>query len=360
METELIDLDGDTPGIRLSLAVHRFCGLDGGSAPSVYLQAALHADELPGAAALHFLGRMLRAAEAEKRIRGDITLVPLANPIGGAQRILHDNMGRFDIASGTNFNRAFPALDPSDGDPHAQLDTILADAGLPATERLKHLLLSMAMKADIVLDLHCDAEAIPYVYLPNACWPDAADLPALLSSKGVILWDEPGAEAFEEAAISPFLMAGAGSWPYLSSTVEFRGQGDVSPEIAEADARGLFDFLVVRGVIAPTEGEKNEGAEPWDGTPTDINHIEVVTAPAGGLVLYHAAPGDAVAEGDVVATIVSEPATEKPEAVLTAPQAGTIMSRRRERFLRRGDDVFKLLGTQPNAAGRTGGALDNR
>jgi len=87
----------------------------------VYLQASLHADELPGMLVLHHLRPLLAQAEAEGRLQGEIVVVPVANPIGLGQTFMHDQMGRFDFASGANFNRGFPDLSED-------LITLLADS----------------------------------------------------------------------------------------------------------------------------------------------------------------------------------------------------------------------------------------
>ena len=56
-----------------------------GSGPKVYIQASLHADELPGMLTAHHLRQQLDRLEAEGRIQGEIVLVPMANPIGLSQ-----------------------------------------------------------------------------------------------------------------------------------------------------------------------------------------------------------------------------------------------------------------------------------
>ena len=84
MEHSQIIIGGDTAGIEWRIPVFRFKGSDA-AAPSVYIQAALHANELPGVALLHFLLERLHRAEADGAIRGDITIVPQANQMGLAQ-----------------------------------------------------------------------------------------------------------------------------------------------------------------------------------------------------------------------------------------------------------------------------------
>jgi predicted deacylase len=119
--------------------------------------------------------------EAAGRIRGEVVLVPAANPIGLAQAIHGAPFGRFDLATGTNFNRAYKhvaqdlaasLVGPLGADATANMALIRAHAResvaawQPGTdaEALKKVLLGLAIDADIVLDLHCDNEAVMHVY----------------------------------------------------------------------------------------------------------------------------------------------------------------------------------------------------
>ena len=81
-----------------------------GSGQKVYIQASLHADELPGMMTAWHLKQRLAALEAEGRIAGEIILVPVANPIGLDQNLNGVALGRFELASGQNFNRYYPAF----------------------------------------------------------------------------------------------------------------------------------------------------------------------------------------------------------------------------------------------------------
>ena len=77
---------------------------DPSARPKVYLQASLHAEELPGMLVAHHLRPALEQAEREGRLRGHVVLVPAANPIGLAQRLDHKAMGRFEFETAQNFN----------------------------------------------------------------------------------------------------------------------------------------------------------------------------------------------------------------------------------------------------------------
>src|SRR6185369_10545761 len=98
-----IALPSMTPGTGRSIAVHRF-GI-AGARPKIYLQAAIHANELPGAMALHHLMPMLVEADRAKRIKGEIVIVPTINPIGQSQLVGSNHLGRYDFLGRENFNR---------------------------------------------------------------------------------------------------------------------------------------------------------------------------------------------------------------------------------------------------------------
>ncbi|MBI1386263.1 MAG: peptidase M14 [Rhizobiales bacterium] len=360
MREDLISIAGDTPGVTWSLRVLRFSGREPDAVPRVYLQGALHADELPGTVALHALAPLLRRAEAEGRLVGDVVMVPAANPIGTAQWLHTRNEGRFEAGSMRNFNRGHLLIDAAGSRASALAMERAEDGSRPAVERLKARLLAEALAADIVLDLHCDSEGLPYVYLHASLWPGARDLAVAIGARAVLLWSDDSDAAFEEAALHPHLYAQAaglevsGRHPVLSSTVEYRGQGDVSPELAQSDAAGLMAFLEARGVVVPDRSKGAARALEFDGPVVPLANVEMMPAPVGGAILYHVEPGDRVLAGDALATIITAPGTEKGEHVVRAPQDGFILTRRMHRHTRRGDDLLKLLASGKSATSRPG------
>ena len=77
-----------------------------GARPKVYLQAAIHANELPGAmAAAPSDADARRSRTAAGRIKGEIIVVPTVNPIGQSQLVGNNHLGRYDLLSRDNFNR---------------------------------------------------------------------------------------------------------------------------------------------------------------------------------------------------------------------------------------------------------------
>src|SRR6218665_461546 len=87
----------------------------GQAAKSVYIQASLHADELPGMLVAWHLKQRLAELEAAGRLRSEIILVPLANPAGLGQVLMDVPLGRYDLESGQNFNRWFVDLSEAVG-----------------------------------------------------------------------------------------------------------------------------------------------------------------------------------------------------------------------------------------------------
>lgn len=346
MQKTIEIIDGDTPGITYNFPVYRFDG--GADAPSAYLQAALHGDELPGVVAIDALMPKLRQAEAEGRIRGRITIVPSANPIGRSQFLFGELQGRFALGSRVNFNRDFPLL-PS---PQAPLP---AGPGASADERLKRRLIELSTGHDIVLDLHCDDESVPYLYVPRLLWPAMADVAGAMSMQAVVLWDGSSGASFDEASIHPYLADAASQLAgRVATTVEYRGQADVDPALAAADAEGLYRVLALRGVI------EDASVKPlrFEGLAAPIEHVEMVRAPSSGGLLYHVRPGDRVSEGQLLATIIASPGEPDGSVEVRAPQAGYVLTRRSVRSLPAGGDVLKLVGDRASATHKDGALED--
>ncbi|RWP09222.1 succinylglutamate desuccinylase/aspartoacylase family protein [Mesorhizobium sp.] len=353
MQKSIERIAGDSEGHSYEFPVFRFEGTDK-AAPSAYLQAALHAGELPGVVAIDALMPMLEKAEAEGRIKGSITVVPQANPIGRAQYHFGEHQGRFHLGTRTNFNRGFPLLAAPDVE-------LLPDTTLgTADQRLKSRLLQLSIGHDIVLDLHCDDEGLAYLYVHTSLWPAMADCAAAMGIDAVILWDEDTDGTFEGASITPYLNLPAEVARFdrrVATTVEYRGILDVDGALAGADAEGLYRLLVGRGVVldqALSTSGSFTGPNSFTGFVAPLENIDMMPAPRAGAVLYKVKPGDRVAEGALLATIVHAPGEAGGRTQLFAPQAGIILTRRSRRIIRAGEDLLKLVGDRKSADARSG------
>lgn len=327
MEIERVNINSDTPGQEFSLRVLRFRG--SGNGPAVYLQAALHAHEMPGMVALDRLIPLLDVAENEGRLSGSITVVPHANPIGLAQVVFGETLGRFDLNSRVNYNRSFPS------------DAAETMAGRPAGERLKATLLELATQADIVLDLHCDDEGPIYLYVPERKIDDGLRLARAMQAAFILTDSSDAPVSFDLAVGARWSAERNAESTRFAATIELRGMLDVTPSFAEQDAAGLYRYLVYVGTII----DELSVISCLDPIVGDIDDAQLLSSPVGGAVLYDVAIGDKVTEGQRLATIVSEPGNVGP--AIRSPFDGRIMTRRDRRFVRRGDDVIKVLRHKP-------------
>ena len=376
-QTERIVLPSHGPGTARHLVVHRYGKPD--ARPKAYIQASTHADEIPGLLVAHHLVRLLDEADARGAVTGQIVLVPYANPIGLAQMVNLQHLGRYELAGGGNFNRNWPDLFETVAERIGPRLTRAAEANVAEIraamlEAVAHMkprnelatqrkaLTGLACDADIVLDLHCDDEALMHLFAIPALWPDCKDLAAELDCAAVMTSDPTGGDPFDEAFSSPWPRL-AEHFPQhpippacLSVTVELRGQADVSDELAGPDAAALFRFLQRRGLVAGDPGPLPE----LTGLVTTLEAVDSLYAPIAGVVAYRAALGSQVTKGQVVAEIV-DPSAEDPARARVPVESGAdglLLSRRLHKYAMPGESVARVVGREP-LAHRTGYLMDD-
>ncbi len=339
-----------------------------GTGKKVYIQAALHADEVPGMLVAQFLRTELDALDAAGKIRGEVILVPAANPIGLGQAIIGAPFGRFDLTTGTNFNRAYKHVaedlkvslqDQLGADPEANVALVRAHAREsvarwePVTDAdtLKKTLLGMAIDADIVLDLHCDNEAVLHIYAGTPLAPAATRLSAYMGAHALLL--EAGGEPFDEACSRLWwdLAAHFGtSHPIppacMSVTVELRGEMDVDYKYARQDARGLLNYLAHEGVLDMPYDPLPEAL--CDATP--LEGVEPLAAPHAGVLVFLRQLGERVQAGDAVADLIDP--VSGATTTLRCKVPGVFFARTAHRHLLRGMAVGKIAGPLAFRAGQ--------
>lgn len=335
-------LHSSLPGVQHRLDAWRFG--PPGARPRVYLQAGLHADEVPGMLALTRLRQRLAELDAAGQVRGDILVVPLANPLGLAQRQLGLGQGRFHADSGQNFNRHFPDPGPELA---ATLPAQLCDDASANVARvraalrrwldarqvddeldsLRHTLFRLACDADVVLDLHCDSEAELHLYVHSAQQDESAALAGFLGAPVTLHADVQGGQSFDDSCTRPWwLLRQAGAdlpMACYAATVELRGQLDVDAATAERDATALLDYLRWRGALAGTG---------------------IARAPCGGIVDYRLPLGSQVAAGDLLAEL-TDPVSARVHAI-TAPVAGRYYAHGLARLVPAGAELCFVAGSQ--------------
>ena len=124
-------------------------------------------------------------------------------------------LGRYELESGQNFNRHFLDLSAQIGDElegllnhdplhnrqliRGHLREALA-AQVPTTQLQSQRLTlqSLACDADMVLDLHCDFEAVAHLYTTPEAWPQVEPLARYLGAQASLLATDSGGLSFDE------------------------------------------------------------------------------------------------------------------------------------------------------------------
>ncbi|SCK09546.1 succinylglutamate desuccinylase/aspartoacylase family protein [Vogesella sp. LIG4] len=360
MHTRTHPLQHGSIGCQYALTSLHYGQADGSR--RAYLQASLHADELPGMLVLHHLRQLLAAADAQDAIQGEIVLLPFANPLGLAQRLMHDPQGRFELNSGENFNRLFPDYYALVRDQVAPLlgqqaehnrdivraaihDALARMQPGSALAALRHTLSTLAQGSDLVLDLHCDREAVLHLYTDEPFWPDCEALARYLGVAVTVLGRNAGGSTFEESCGQVWWRLArefAAQHPLapgcVSATIELRGQGDLQHEQARRDAAAIYAFLQRRGHIA---GDAPELPPPvarpmyWEG-------MQSLVAPHAGLLVHTRPLGASVRAGESVAEVI-DVQHNRVSAICSASD-GILYARQRPGYFLAGAELCRVVG----------------
>jgi predicted deacylase len=345
-----------------------------GKGPKIYIQASLHAEELPGMLAAYHLRPMLEALDAAGQIQGEIILVPVANPIGLAQRLDHKPMGRFELDSSENFNRHYPdlakallpgilaALGP---DAQTNVSAIRSAIGnhlqkwQPDTEiqSLRKALLTLAHDADIVLDLHCDCEGVVHFYCEESCWPTLEPIARFVGSRAILLAKDSGGGSIDECLsgvwwrLADAVVASGATHPVpqgcCTTTIELRGELDVTHAYALQDATAIVGYLQTIGVL---QNGATPEVPPLQCRPTPLAGSETLRTSKPGVVVFAAELGQTLRAGDLVAEVV-DPIENTALRVVTGVD-GVFYARIRDRYVTAGCQIGKIAGAVPFRTGQ--------
>lgn len=328
-----IQLPAMTPGTSRAIVVHHFGKR--GARPKAYLQAAIHANELPGAMALHYLMPMLVDADKRGLIKGEIVVVPTVNPIGLSQLAGNNHLGRYDFLGRDNFNRNWLDLseavatrtgarlgeNASDNVAAIRAAALAELASMKPMNELQTLrveVMKLSVDADIVLDLHCDQDAALHLFISKRDWPGPAQALAADLGAEATLYNDPFPQALTFSGVHGGLWARlADRFPQAtipqachSTTVEYRGQHDVSHSMGEADAKNLYRHLMRRGLIEGRAGKlpalKNEA--------TPIGGMDVGYSPVTGILVYNFPKGTQVRKGQAICDVIDPADPRGPKA----------------------------------------------
>jgi len=351
-----------TPGTTHQLISHQFG--DSAYGKKIYIQAGLHADEIPAMLVALALKAELEQLERQGRLRSTVVLVTSANPIGLSQYVMGYPVGRFDLGSAQNFNRSYPLLATqiakaiegaltADAEHnretirHAWRDALLLRSPRTAFDDLQRTLMLLSHDADIMLDLHCSREAAMHVYTGEAIWNEVQPLACYLGACASLLAIDSGAQSFDEAHSFTWwqLQQQFGErFPIpngsVAVTVEHRGQRDVSDDLAQQDSAAILNYLTyvgaIEGVAPPLP------ALPFAATP--LAGSEQFYAPVAGILVHRAKLGELIRVGQPLFDIVDAEAGTR--TTISSNTDGAFYMRRDVRFVRRGDPLGRVSGSK--------------
>jgi predicted deacylase len=367
MRHQTHDLLAPVPGT--ARQIHSFHYGPENGACKIYIQASLHADELPGMLVAWYLKQRLAELENAGQLLGEIVVVPVANPIGLEQVLMDIPLGRYDLESGQNFNRWFVDLSQQVGDEiesaltddnahNVQLirTTLLAalNARVPATqlESQRLTLQRLACDADMVLDLHCDFEAVEHLYTTPEAWPQVEALSRYLGSQASLLATDSGGQSFDECFTLVWWQlqqrfTGRFDLPLgsFSVTLELRGQGDVNHALGSRDSQAIISYLMHYGAIAGEPEDQPQLLYP----ATPLAAVEPVATPAGGLLVFCAQPGEHVEAGQLLAEVI-DPISDAVTPI-HALNPGLMYARSLRRMATAGMVVAHIAGVEAYRSG---------
>jgi len=221
--------------------------------------------------------------------------------------------------------------------------------------------MQLAHDADYFLDLHCDCEGVLHFYCEEPCWPKLEALSCFLGSQATLIAKNSGGGPMDECLsgvwwqLAAQLRAQGNSAPLpqgcCSTTIELRGELDVSHALARADAHAIVHFLQHIGVLH-TEVKPPVPAPRC--APTPLAGSETLRASSPGVLVFAAEPGQQMRAGELVAEVI-DPIENTVQRVVAGVD-GVLYARIRDRYVTAGCEVGKIAGATPFRSGNLLGA----
>jgi len=312
-------------GAQLTVPVYRIEGND--NYPSVYIQANMHGAEVQGNAVIFQLLEILK----NTTVKGHITLVPYANPVGCNHKNGEYTLGRFDPITGVNWNRMYHFDETfissfAEQYQHESVGTIKAafqqhliqciddklthhNYGITTGQRIAYQLQRLAYQADIVLDLHTGPISSKHLYCPEY----AQDSALYFNIPHTILIPNVFSGALDEATFCPWwsLQIALNNMGHSFSitedeclkesfTVELGSQEQIDLAEAHQDALGILTYLQHKNVIehSPLVPDSMTRYACY------LKNYKAIYSSMGGMVDYLAEFGQPLKAGEPLAQIL--------------------------------------------------------
>jgi uncharacterized protein len=370
-----IDVHQLPSGHHLDITVYKY-GSENSKGKSVYIQSSVHGAELQGNLVIYELHQLLQKTE----ILGQITMVPLANPLATNQKVGQYTQGRYNPGTGHNWNRNYTDIikeETKNIDFSLEdfcKDTInknhdiksinqnfkqtlnnalnnykqyiIAERG-PSLNKIPNLTYQiLASQADIVLDLHTGPYATDYIYSPEFLKQKTKDL----NFPFHIIIPNKFSGAMDEACFSPWhslqveLQAQGLNYQteFEAYTVELGSEELISQSRAKKQALRIAKYLVKRGVIKElTQEVILPDQQIW----CLLKDYLSLYAPYGGLFEYTQAPGALVRKGDILGCyyFLNELESDKSTEIIRADQDYYLINHNVSSSVHLGSTLFQFM-----------------
>jgi predicted deacylase len=338
-------------GHDLTIPVFSFKGSDS-NAPSVYLQASVHGDEVEGTWVIHDLLEYFKTNPP----KGDVTLVPMANPFGTNHKIGEYTFGRYEPTSGDNFNRNYTDIEKElDIEVFAKenkdnlkvafrtkqieilknkLDEISSSGGNYVTT-LNTRLQMIASQHDLVIDLHTASRTCYHIYLPEYALEDAK----YFHIHNMLLETRDFGGALEEACFIPWWkLSEVSDLPltFQSFTLEVGDHERASSKQSKDTTKKVLNYLAHKKVIESEVQEPN-----GDYFSCSIDDYLSIYSKTGGIVDYLVEPGSKVVQGQDLAVILNAQTMEK--TIVKSPVNCILINIMDSSIAHEGSELFRVL-----------------
>jgi predicted deacylase len=292
------------------LEVHEVTGAEPG--PVLAILGGVHGDEFEGITATRMLLRHLR----DRRFRGTVRAVPVANPPAFAAR------QRPSPVDGENLARVFPGS--ADG-------TLTHRIARVITERV-------IADASFLIDLHSAGAAYEMpVFAGYVAGTPSQDLAreACRVFSAPFLWEHVGSNPGRS-------LSAAADLGVPSIYVEGSGGGGLIGADLDTYVTGVLRVMRLLGMTDDAPAAK---ADPARLTGGDGNTDAQLACSVAGFCVTRVRSGATVATGDLLADILDDDADVVEQ--IRGPRAGTVMMLRRLATVRPGDGIA-MLGPLPD------------
>lgn len=286
------------------------CQIKNGQGPTALLTGGNHGDEYEGPVSLLKLANALNLSQ----VQGRVIIVPMMN-----QPAFEAGSRTSPIDAG-NLNRSFP------GHPYGTVTERIADY-------FNRILIPLC---DYALDLHAGGKTLDIIPLAAAHrLEDKAQEQACI--KGALLFGAPYTLLMTEMDATQLYDTAVEKQGKIFVTTELRGGGTTTPYTMAIADRGLRNFLKFTGIMEG-EPELPQATQLLEMTHGGCYH----TSNHQGVLEIKVTIGEAVKQGDLIASIHSRHRTGELPSHYYAAMEGIVLGRRHAPLTEIGDVIVVL------------------